>query len=195
MLYKLKIGCLENMRSNLKVFTWAVFIIAVSALTFQAVHFSEHFAQVSVWIFGSQEKPYMTPLGMWGMEKVGLIFFPNEPQPRQSKLGFELLHFLGNAIFLFGIAAAYYFIPSKKVKWAYFIEAFHLYEHASLTLSAIFINKPIGLSTFFGMAMGQWALVAYRVWWHFIFNLIPTLLVALAIYGAYKAHRAKKESF
>ena len=168
---------------------WLVLTVTVLFLAFQVVHFIEHGAQITAWTFGYQDKPYMTPVGMWGMEKLGVLFYPNEDSVRQMKLGFELLHLLANLIFLLGIMGLLYFIKSNYVKWAFVIQGFHFYEHLSLTVSMIFINKPVGLSTLFGMAMNQWVSVAYRVWWHFIFNLIPSVLVALVIYAAYKKYK------
>jgi len=165
---------------------WIILVITVLFLSFQVIHFIEHTVQVTAWIFGSQEKPYMTPLGMLGMNELGILFYPNEEPVRQSKLGFELLHLFGNAIFLLGIFSLLYFIRNKKIIWALLIQAFHFYEHLSLTMSMLFVIKPIGFSTLFGMAMGQWASVAYRIWWHFFFNLIPSVLIALIIYEIYK---------
>jgi len=170
---------------------WTFLIIAVLTLTFQAVHFVEHGAQATAWVFGYQEKAYMTPLGKWAMEKTAAYFFPNEVGERQSKLGFEMLHFLGNSIFLLGIAALYYFARSKKLLWAYAVQLIHVVEHASLTMSAVLMGKPLGISTMFGLPMGAWSLLAYRIWWHFIFNLIPTVLVALVLYEIYTKVRKK----
>jgi len=181
------------MKKKGSIISWLVLTVTVLFLAFQVVHFIEHGAQVTAWTGGYQDSLYMTPLGMWGMEKLGVLFYPNEDSVRQMKLGFELLHLFGNLIFLLGIIGLLYFIKSNYVKWAFVVQGFHFYEHLSLTMSMIFINKPIGLSTLFGMEMSQWVSVAYRVWWHFIFNLIPSILVALAIYIAYKKYKRKHD--
>ena len=158
-------------------------ILIVTAVFFfvQIIHFSEHIAQVLAWLFVQQEKPYMTPFGMWCMHTLGMLMFPNVESARQAMLGLEFLHLIGNGIFALGILGLFFFVHTKKVMWALIIEIFHFYEHVSLTFSALFIGKPIGMSTFFGADVSPWLRVSYRVWWHFLFNLIPTVLVSLAI--------------
>jgi hypothetical protein len=174
--------------------SWPVrilFVITVGALVFQIGHFSEHFIQVGAWIFGNQTSPYMSPAGMWLMDTLGQFFFPLAEVAKQKYLGFELLHLFGNAIFMIGIIGTYYFIRIREIFWALIIEGYHLYEHISLTASAIYIGKSIGFSTLFGLAMSPWTSVAYRVWWHFLLNLIPTALVILGLYIAYQATNNK----
>lgn len=130
----------------------------------------------------------MTSFGMWLMHWIGDLFV-SEGMSRRMYLGFEMMHLIGNAIFLIGIIGLSYFIKSKKIAAAFFIQAFHFYEHVSLTASAVFINKSIGISTFFGMVTDPSFALAYRVWWHFIFNLVPTVLVLMAIFGFYQARK------
>jgi hypothetical protein len=163
-------------------------LLLIVLLIIQFVHFAEHLFQVSVWIIGYRNRLHMTPLGMWAMEAMGRIFFSTELAPRRGLLGLESLHFLGNGITLIGIIILYYFVRIKKVVWALAIQSFHFYEHISLTFSAIALNKSIGLSTLYGMDVDRNFLIAYRVWWHFIFNLVPTVLVAIVIYGLYKKY-------
>ena len=169
-----------------------ILLVIVGAFVFQFWHFVEHFAQVGMWILGFQHAPYMTPIGMWAMDWVGVTFFPNASFANQKYFGFEMLHLLGNAIFMVGIICLSLFVRTKKVIWALAVQGFHVYEHISLTLSAIFIGKSIGISTFFGMAVDPWMMVCYRVWWHFIFNLVPSVLVVLVLMELYKAFKKKK---
>lgn len=173
---------MEIIKRNKKTIFYTILVITSLTLTFQVFHFIEHFLQVSVWLGGTKGKAYMSPIGMWAMDEIGKLLFPNLEMARQAKLGFEFLHLIGNGIFLVGIVGLFYFIrKSKKLIWAFIIEAFHLYEHISLSLSALYINKSIGFSTLFGLPMSQTFSVGYRVWWHFIFNLIPTVLIILVI--------------
>src|SRR5262249_2344725 len=82
----------------------------------------------------------------------------------------------GNSIFLAALVCLYHCVPSKWVRWACYIETFHLYEHIMLTTSAYFVGKPIGLSTLFGgaLALGSREFaVGVRVSWHFVMNLLP----------------------
>lgn len=167
--------------------------VTAGALIFQVVHFFEHFAQVFVWIVGDRSKAYMTPWGMWCMEWLGRVLAPNQDAGRQGQIGFEMLHLIGNGIFVVGIFGLFKFVRrSKALIWAAAIETFHLYEHVSLTISAIAIGKAIGFSTFFGLPVDKLTLVGYRVWWHFVFNLIPSVLVAIVLWRAYREKRANR---
>lgn len=187
---------MEIIKKEYKLITYTAILIISLTLTFQFFHFAEHFIQVSVWVGGAKEKAYMSPVGMWTMEQVGAHLFPNLPMKQQEKLGFEFLHLIGNAIFLVGIIGLFYFIKnSKKLLWAFVIETFHLIEHILLSLSALYIEKSIGFSTMFGLPMSPLFSVGYRVWWHFIFNLIPTALVILVLLGLKKEHTKRLQKY
>ena len=115
---------------------------------------------------------------------MGEYLFPASDPSRQMTMGMEILHLIGNGIFLATIAGVFYFIPSRWVRYAFYIEGAHMCEHIALTLSAYYLGKPIGLSTMFGQAPIWWgkdAAVGYRVSFHFVMNLFPMPLVAFAI--------------
>jgi hypothetical protein len=44
------------------------------------------------------------------------------------------------------LASLDYCARSKWVRWAVYIEGFHLYEHIMLTVTAYFVGHPIGLA-------------------------------------------------
>jgi hypothetical protein len=114
----------------------------------------------------------------------GATLFPDAGAPRQMMLGMELLHLIGNSLFLATIAGVYYLMPSKWVRWAFYIEGGHLCEHLALTLTAYYIGKPIGISTLFGQApyyFGKSGAVGYRVTWHFAMNLLPMPFVMIGM--------------
>jgi len=99
-------------------------------------------------------------------------------------MGMEILHLIGNSIFLASIAGVFYFIPTRLVRYAFYIEGAHLCEHISLTLSAYYLGKPVGLSTLFGQASLWWGnelAVGWRVSFHFIMNLLPMPFVMIAL--------------
>lgn len=182
-------------RRTLSGIGWTLLIVTIIALSAQVVHFGEHVAQVTVWIFGAQQKAYMTPLGMWCMNHLGTALFPQLTHTRQLQLGFEFLHLIGNGVFVLGLTTLLYFLRTPTVWWSFGIELFHFYEHVSLSYSALYIGKAIGVSTFFGAPVAPWTLLAYRVWWHFIFNLVPTILVVMALLEANKALKKKRRTF
>jgi hypothetical protein len=84
----------------------------------------------------------------------------------------------------------------QVVRWAIYIEAFHLDEHIMLTATACFVGKPIGMSTLFGgvSAIGDSEFaVGCSVTWHFVMNLLPMpfAMTGLMEYWRQKAARAR----
>jgi hypothetical protein len=163
-------------------------------LAFQVGHFIEHAVQFAVWITGRYEwvaatfcgrdTPYMSRPVTAMVRYAGAVLFPDADAPRQMVLGMELLHLIGNSLFLATIAGAFYLMPSKWIRYAFYIEGGHLCEHAALFLTAYFIGKPIGISTLFGQApyyFGKSGAVGYRVSWHFAMNLLPMPLVMIGM--------------
>lgn len=156
--------------------------VAAFGLLFQIGHFAEHAFQFTVWVLGDlsaicgRDTPWMSPWATELVSQLGTLLFPGADSTRRMMLGMEVLHLIGNSIFLTGLAALYYCLRSKWVRWALFIEGFHLYEHIMLTATACFIGKPIGMSTLFGavnLLGGQEFAVGFRVTWHFAMNLLP----------------------
>ena len=157
-------------------------MVASLGLLFQVGHFAEHAAQFAIWILGDlsnicgRNTPWMSPWVTELVQQTGVLLFPSTDPQRRMILGMEVLHLIGNSIFLTGLSCLYFCIPSKWVRWALYIESFHLYEHLSLTATAYFVGKPIGMSTLFGAAnvLGDREFaVGCRVIWHFAMNLLP----------------------
>lgn len=170
-------------------------IVATSGLAFQIGHFAEHAAQFAIWLLGDfsnicgRDTPWMSPWAMTLVEKLGLLVASTAPPPRQMMLGMEVLHLIGNSIFLTGLLSLYFVIPSKWVRWAIYIETFHLYEHILLTATAFFVGKPIGMSTLFGATSlidSREFAVGVRVSWHFAMNLLPMPFAMMGILEVYR---------
>jgi hypothetical protein len=138
--------------------------------------------QFGVWLLGDlsnicgRDTPWMSPWVTEMVQRAGVMLFPDVPAKRQMMMGMEILHLIGNGIFLTSLGCLYYCKRSRWIRWALYVEGFHLYEHLMLTLSAYFVGKPIGLSTLFGgssvIGSTEFA-VGYRVTWHFAMNLLP----------------------
>jgi len=163
-------------------------------LAFQTGHFIEHAVQFGVWIGGQfdwivatfcgRDVPYMSPPVMAMVRAFGAWALPQDGAARQMMVSMEVLHLIGNFIFLSTIAGAHILMPSKWTRWALYIEGAHLCEHLALTLSAYYIGKPIGISTLFGEApdyLGKSGAVGYRVTWHFALNLLPMPFVMIGM--------------
>ena len=180
--------------------------VAGLGLAFQVGHFAEHAIQFGIWIIGDlsnicgRDTPWMSP---WVTEMVrwaGAMVFPAANAARQMMMGMEVLHLLGNGIFLISLGCLFYCVRSKWIRWALYIEGFHLYEHLMLTMTAYFLGKPIGLSTMFGgsdiIGSREFA-VGYRVSWHFVMNLLPMpfAMIGLIEQMRRKADRAHQGSY
>lgn len=176
--------------NRLSRLTVAAGTVAILGLTFQVGHFAEHALQFAIWLLGDlsnicgRDTPWMSPWVMVLCERLGLWIAPDVPSARQVMLGMEVLHLIGNSIFLTGLICLYKVIPSKWVRWAIYIETFHLYEHIMLTATAFFLGKPVGMSTLFGatsLVDSREFAVGVRVSWHFAMNLLPMPLAMLGI--------------
>lgn len=160
-------------------------IVTVSfGLLFQIGHFFEHTVQMAVFMFGSHTTPYMSPIATYLTHLLGMFFVPNATMTYQMAVGMEIVHLIGNLIFLATIGGLYCLYPSGRVRQAQWIETFHLYEHIMLTSTVVFLGKAVGLSTLFGgteVLGGNVFAVGFRVTWHFVMNLIPSVLVMRAL--------------
>lgn len=163
-------------------------------LAFQVGHFVEHALQFAVWASGNypwirtnfcgRNLPYMSPPATAMVHWLGAHLFPADAPARQMMVGMEVLHLIGNTIFLATIAGFLRLFPGRLVRCALAIEGAHMVEHIALTLTAYYVGKPIGLSTMFGHAQAWWgveAAVGLRVTFHFLMNLLPMPLVMMAL--------------
>jgi hypothetical protein len=179
---------------NLRLALWT---ITALGLLFQVGHFFEHAFQWVVWLLGDlseicgRDTPWVSGSVRHLIEQVGLLLAPTADAQRQWMLGMEVLHLIGNGIFLVSLGLFYYLTGNRWVRWGLYIETFHLYEHIMLTSTALFIGKPIGLSTLFGgVALGgkEFA-VGVRVTWHFFMNLLPMPFAMVGLMEYWDEHK------
>lgn len=170
---------------------------------FQALHFTEHGIQLGAWFGGFRNMPYMTP---WAIDLtwwLGEWTVPGEKDyHRIFKVGVELLHLIGNSIFFVGTFGLHFLLRNRTSYWANIFQGIHVFEHIMLFCTQYFLHKSIGMSTLFGYyqpygtdVFDRVAMSTTRVWWHFIANLIPSVLVAIALIGAYKAWKSNTLTF
>src|SRR5689334_141202 len=91
-----------------------VVIMLGLGLAFQVGHFTEHAVQFGVWVAGNlswvdanfcgRNVPYMSPLVTEFVRLLGFYLFPTASSARQMMVAMELLHLIGNIIFLSTIA-------------------------------------------------------------------------------------------
>jgi hypothetical protein len=159
-------------------------IAVAMGIAFQVGHFTEHAVQFGVWLAGVHSYAYISPVAKFFIHYLGTFFYPAAPVARQNLMGMEILHLIGNAIFLATIAGLFYFFRTKSVRWALYVEGFHLVEHLLLTSTAHVTNQALGFSTLFGYAEtwgGHEFAVGYRVFWHFALNLVPSGLMMVPL--------------
>lgn len=146
---------------------------AVLGTAFQAGHFVEHTVQFYHWLMIDRSYAYMSPIAMNLVHHIGSALVPHADMVRTHMVGMEVLHLIGNQIFLATLMAWYALRPSRLMKYALLVETFHMVEHMALVISALLLNHAYGLSTIGG--------IGYRVSWHFVMNLIPTALMIAAM--------------
>jgi hypothetical protein len=154
--------------------------VAVAALAFQAVHLVEHLAQFGYWATHPSEAPWLTPWATQGRDVLAV--------GGEASVGNELLHFLGNLIFLGGLVALVVLCRRAgkatggfpSLRKATVVQGLHVAEHVVLTTTSFAFGKAIGLSTFLGLVDGP-VMTSYRVWFHFLINLIATWYAGRAL--------------
>lgn len=189
--------------SNRSLLFKTLAVAAAAGLLFQIGHFVEHALQFLIWILGDlsnicgRDTPWMSQWVENLVRRGGATFFPTAEPARQMTLGMEILHLIGNSIFLGALACLYYCVRSKWIRWALYIEAFHLYEHISLTATAFYLGKPVGMSTLFGASNvfgDREFAVGWRVTWHFVMNLLPLPFAMVGLMQRSKARQLERRS-
>jgi len=159
--------------------------VVVGAVGFQVFHFLEHGLQLGYWILNPKERPWLTPWAQTGVD--GLAFWcqiwPGEG--RAGQRGAELLHLIGNSIFLAGVIALFVLARERQVRHrsvptALLFQGLHFVEHAILTVTVFATGTGWGASTMFGRWSGS-ELSSHRVWWHFTVNGIATAVAVVAL--------------
>jgi hypothetical protein len=184
----------KSVRPGLYRASLGVIIIGVVG---QIGHLQEHVAQVGYWLAHPNAAAWMTP---WG---TGLAKGFGQIDKSKPTLGMEILHLVGNFIFLAGLAAVMVITRrarATRTRWwgrmGVWMQGIHGLEHLSLTLSVWFgATRAIGLSTWFGLVQPGAGLTTYRVWWHFTANIIGSYIFAMALYHLWRERDQIRASF
>ena len=163
----------------------------------QIGHLQEHVAQVGYWVQHPNSKPWMTP---WGE---GLAMGFGRVDTSHPALGMEILHFVGNMIFLAGMVGVMVLTcraPGVRARmWGrmgVWMQGLHGLEHLSLMLSVwLGATRPIGVSTWFGVMHPGPGLWTYRIWWHFLANVLGSVIFAGALWHVWVDRKVIEESF
>lgn len=181
---------------RLWVYRGALAVIGLGVLG-QLGHVQEHVAQAGYWLGHPNSPAWMTP---WGS---GLAAGLQQVLPHRPTFGMELLHLTGNFLFLAGLAGVMLITRratrTRTRRWAkmgVWMQGLHGLEHLVLTLSIGFgAPRAIGLSTFFGLVDPGPGLTTYRVWWHFVANVVGSIIFGLALYHLWRERREVRATF
>lgn len=173
-----------------KAASW-LYYLTYGTLAFQAVHTIEHMVQAGYWVRFPNNNPWLSPWADAATRGLAALGDPNA----RVQTGAELLHLGGNAVFFFGLVAMYIALRDAGARgngmWgasgALILEGIHFGEHIVLTSTWYVIGKPYGLSVLFGWGYtlpAPWP-PAIRIWWHFMFNLMPMVCAFVALKEMY----------
>lgn len=175
----------------------SVLVATAGGLIFQLGHLLEHTLQMVIWFVHPQRAPWMSP---WAHElalALGRIPAADSAEMTSAmQRGMEVLHLVGNAIFLIAAAGVFALVRAQAVakgsqaadatSWAragLVLQLLHTVEHVALTASVLATGRAVGLSTWFGTMDGT-LLSTQRVWWHGLVNLFASMVVGRAVWLA-----------
>jgi hypothetical protein len=154
-------------------------VAAVGGLGFQALHFVEHGVQMAAWVLEPGSQPFLTPWAVAGRD--ALTVGGDVP------LGEELLHLVGNVVFLAGLAALWALAAgqrerrSRSLNAAIVAQGLHVVEHVALTASAALVGRSIGVTTFLGTLDPGPVLWTIRPTAHLLLNTVASILAVMAV--------------
>lgn len=171
--------------------------VIVIGVVGQIGHLTEHVAQVGYWFQHPNSAAWMTPWGTALARGFGRV------DTVKPTLGMEILHLTGNFIFLAGLAAVMVITGRARRtrsrfwgKMGVWMQGLHGLEHLSLTLSVwLGAKQAIGLSTWFGQLTPGPGLTTYRIWWHFIANVIGSFIFGMALYHLWRERHDIRGSY
>lgn len=171
-----------NGRSLRRLSTSLLVSVALAAFAFQIVHTAEHLLQLGNWVRSPSSIPWLSPWAGAGRNALASAAWG------QRGTGNELLHLIGNGVFLAGTGAALAAVrrlgcgPVPWLRRILWVQGLHVAEHALLVTTLLLTGRAEGLSTLFGLVNPPSTLAfSLRVLLHFAWNLAGTLMLA----GAY----------
>lgn len=157
--------------------------VVLFAIVFQAAHFLEHGIQVGHWLASPTAPPYLTP---WAAEGASAAAAAADGR---GAVGVELLHLVGNGVFLVGlaalpVAAGRRALDLRSMPWtrrALIWQGAHVAEHVLLVATVLATGTAGGLSTGFGLLGADPLGWSVRIWLHFLINAAATIAALLAL--------------
>lgn len=164
----------------------AAYLAVAAGFGLQTFHTFEHVIQVVFWGRNPWAPGYMSPVAKKAAAGLESIAASAMGWTGRSTLGMELLHLVGNTLFLLGIAALLIGKPFASKRHgailAFSFEGLHLVEHIILTTTTVAGYPAWGNSTLFNTISGS-QLSSHRIWWHFVMNVAALILFAFALFS------------
>lgn len=154
-------------------------VVAAAGLGFQAFHFVEHLVQAVAWTMEPGRAPFLSSLAITGRDALAV--------GGHTQLGEELLHLMGNAIFLAGLLGFTALVghhgarAGPSLRLAFAIQAVHVIEHLVLTATVALIGRAVGVTTLFGLLQPGPVLWTVRPAAHLALNAVGTVLAGVAV--------------
>ncbi len=163
--------------------------LVVIGLFGQVGHLQEHLVQVGFWVAHPESPGWMSPWAAGAAHVFGRI------DPSAPTQGMEILHLVGNLIFLAGVMGVLFITRRARHTRAYawgrfagWMQGLHCVEHLALTLSiGLGADRAIGVSTWFGLMGPGPGLWTYRIWWHVLANTITTVVFATSAWHVWRS--------
>lgn len=160
--------------------------LAIGGVAFQVFHVAEHLLQVGYWMMHPSQAPWLTPWAAAGRDILATGV------GGEAAGGAELLHLLGNGIFMAGLLALAVLVrrqpakskvaqPNWALRGALWSQGFHTVEHVLLTTTWLTGGTALGFTNLFGAVPGGAAGATTRVWVHFAINLVATMYGVIAL--------------
>lgn len=160
--------------------------VALGAIGFQVLHFAEHLLQVGYWLVHPADPPWLTPWAAAARD--GLAWLTDGA----AGTGNEVLHLVGNVVFLAGlVCAALAMAPrtladaGERGPWlrrALWVQSLHVAEHLALTATWLAWGRAVGASNLLGLLDPATPVGSgTRVLVHFVINLVATAFALRAV--------------
>lgn len=160
--------------------------VVAGALAFQLIHVFEHGLQVAVWAGDPSARPWMSSWAAGTASGVGQWCSLVATSSGAKPLGTEMLHLLGNVIFVAGLAVMVSLgalVHLGHARKALAIQCLHVLEHVVLTGTLVVTGTAYGASTVLNDVLPVGGATA-RVLFHFGINAAATFYAVRAVHSA-----------
>lgn len=156
-----------------------VVMAATAGLAFQGFHALEHLLQLAHWLVWPGEGAWLTPWAATGRDAIGAVV-------GTPALATEVLHLVGNVVFLGGAVAAgaavrHHRRVGPRLAQGLALQAVHVVEHLALTATLLVAGRAVGVTNLLGLVPAGARATGVRVVLHAVVNTVATALVVVGL--------------